>query len=232
MPGRYTITQKEEILHERFNAEVTDRYIPKFNASPTQLLPVITNVNPDGFSFFYWGINPEISKNKAVSVKLYNTPSSQIPEKASFRRTFRNHRCIIPADGFYEWKKISRKGKVPYRITFKTREVFAIAGLWDEYEDDSGQAIHTFSMITVEANDFVSEMSETMPAILRHEDEKTWMDPDSSDEILLGLLRPYDGEAMDAYTVSPAINHQGIDRPDLILPSVPADQFGNYSLFD
>ncbi len=232
MPDRYSICTPREQLEGRLKVEITDSYSPRFNAAPSQLLPVITNNSPTGFSFFYWGMDPKWSKNKNISRKLINAEKEKLLEKPSYRKALSSRRCLIPADGFYGWKSISKRSQIPYRIILNQNAVFCMAGLWDEYQDELGQAVHTFSIITTEANSLVSAISSRMPAILDPSEERDWLDETIEIEELLGLLQPYPAENMGLYTVSPMINSPNRDMATMVQPVPPVDQFGNYTLFN
>jgi putative SOS response-associated peptidase YedK len=231
MCGRYSIIAKAEKLSKRFKVDVPDPYTPKYNAAPTQLLPVITNENPDGISFFYWGLIPNWANNKSISSKLINARAESLREKASFKNSFKRKRCIIPADGFYEWKQLGKKSKIPYRFILNNEELFGFAGLWDEYEDENENIIHTFTIITTTANSLVSEIHDRMPLILNPEKEAAWLSNETTDEELLKMMLPYDSNKMDLYTVSSLINSPANEGPRLIEPAPAVDQFGNYTLF-
>ena len=231
MCGRYTLVKKAEDIAKRFKVDVGPAYKPRFNAAPTQLLPVITTDSPEGLSWFYWGLIPSWSKDKSISTKLINARAETISEKASFRTALQKRRCIIPADGFYEWKPVSKKGKVPYRITLLNEELFSFAGLWEEYEDDEGDTVHTFTIITTQANSTLQNIHERMPVILKKEAEGIWLDKKTGPENLKEILQPYNRDATRFYTVSAKVNQAATDDPSLILPAPAADQFGNYTLF-
>ena len=232
MCGRYTIIAKAEEIEKRFNVEVPEAYQPRYNAAPTQILPVITNQQPDGISFFHWGLIPSWAKDKSISSKLINARSETITEKASFRNAVKQRRCLVLADGFYEWKKTSKKAKVPYRILLSDESLFAFAGLWEEYEDEDEQVIHTFTIITTSANSTISGIHERMPVILEPNTERTWLDQSQPAENHLDLLKPYSPEKTKYHAVSPLVNSVRNDDDRLIKPAPPADQFGNLSLFD
>ncbi|MDQ3393586.1 MAG: SOS response-associated peptidase [Bacteroidota bacterium] len=229
MCGRYSLTAKAETLAQRFNIEVGENYHARYNAAPSQILPIITSENPEGFSLFFWGVVPEWSKNKAISPKFYNVRAEMIKEKTSLRNALQSRRCIIPADGFFEWKSISKKSKVPYRVTLQNKEIFAFAGLWEEYENESSEMVHTFTIITAAATAAMSELSDRMPVILSPEAEKVWLNESSGIEDLINVLHP--AENIDFHTVSALVNSEQNDRPEVIRPAPAIDQFGNYTLF-
>lgn len=231
MGDRYTITADKSKMASRFDVEILDAYQPHYNAAPTHILPVITQ-GSKGLSFFYWGEIPDWSKNKSIASKLIYAEGETVAEKASTKQQFLNARCIIPADGFYEWKRVSKKGKIPHRFIFGDNEIRSFAGLWEEFEDNEGNNIHTFKIITTTANGLLSEMNARMPVIFEKEQEKIWLDPNSDPEELQQLLQPYSSDKMGSYTVSPQFKDPNNEGPSLIEPYAPADQFGNYSLFD
>ena len=232
MIDRYSITASATKIHERFRSEVLDTYIPKYNAAPTQLLPVITHSTPHGVSTFFWGTTPEWSKNKALGEKIINVRAETILEKPALKKAMMKTRCLIPADGFYAWKKVGKKTAIPYRFLALDQELFSFAGLWEEFEDSEGNEMHTFSIITIMANAMVATVQERMPAILTPASEKIWMNQESNETDLIQVLVPYAAEKMNFYPVSPRINDSNANVPSLIVPTPPADQFGNLTLFD
>jgi putative SOS response-associated peptidase YedK len=232
MIDRYSITASSEKITERFSVEILAPVQPRFNASPTRILPVITGASPQGLSNFYWGTSPEWAKNKQVSEKIINVRAETIPEKVSLKKALMKSRCIVPADGFYAWKKTGKKTMIPYRFVVTDQELFSFAGLWDEYEDTEGNEFHTFTIITTDANELVSTVCERMPVIFTKAVEKVWLDPNTSENDLMSLLIQYPTSSISHYPVSPRIIDANIDLPSLILPTAPADQHGNLTLFD
>lgn len=231
MCGRYSLGKDKKDLEERFQAEMLAEFNPRYNIAPTQLVPVITSQSPKGFSFFYWGITPDFGKNKPVSQKLINAKAETVDQKISFKSSFKSRRCIIPADGFYEWKRLGKKTKIPYRFALADQGLFSFAGIWEEYETLNGDVQHTFLVLTTSPNSLVSEVHDRMPVILNREDEKKWLDNYSSPEELKSLLKPYDEDKMISFTVSPSVNSVQNDYPSLLKKASPADQHGNYTLF-
>lgn len=231
MGDRYTITADQEALEKRFGVEIPDRYEPRFNAAPTQILPVITQ-NSKGLSFFYWGQIPEWSKNKAISPKLIYAESEKIGEKATNKMALKSHRCIVPLDGFYGWKKVSKKGKIPHRFIFGDKEIRSCPAIWEEFEDDEGQSVQTFKLITIAANKVVGEVSDRMPVIFEKPQEELYLSDSEDLEAIAELFKPYPNDKMGSYTVSPQFSNTENEGPALIKPFAAADQFGNYSLFD
>lgn len=232
MIDRYSITASSAKLAERFSADVPDFYKPRYNASPTQLLPVIMANAAKGISTFYWGTSPEWAKNKTLSEKIINVRAETIPEKPALMRALMKTRCLVPADGFYSWKKTGKKTFIPYRFIATDQEVFSFAGLWEEYEDTDGNEFHTFSIITTEANSLVRTVQERMPVMLDKKGEAVWLNSESTESDLLNILIAYPADKMNHYSISPRIHDTGFDVPSLIAPAPPADQHGNLTLFD
>jgi len=233
MLERYSISTSTEDLSERFEGiEITSGYKPRYNAAPSQLLPVITNENPNGFSFFYWGTAPRWSGRRAISRKLINAEKEEIVEKPTYLKALENNRCLIPADGFYGWKTVGKKSRIPHRFILSESQPFFMAGLWEEYQDESEELIHTFAIITTTANELIAPVSTTMPAILTDQQAKNWLSQHNSRESLLNMLVSFPSDQMGTYTVSPMIDSQQLDLPTMIKPAAPVDQYGNYTLFN
>jgi putative SOS response-associated peptidase YedK len=231
MIERYTITATPDELAKRFGVEVPVGYQPSYNAAPTHLLPVILQGSA-GVSFFYWGIPPSWAKNKNVSEKLINIRAESFAERPAMRKTLKKYRCIIPADGFYGWKKVGKKTYIPHRFMAADKGLFSFAGMWEEFEDTDGETHHTFMLATIAANEIVSVITDRMPLMLDKKRERAWMNEDTTEEELLASLQPGTTFALDLYTVSPRINDTTLNVPSLVIPTPPADQFGNLTLFD
>ena len=218
MCGRYSLAKSKIELEERFQAEMLVDFSPRYNIAPTQLVPVITSDSPKGFSFFYWGITPDFGQNKPVSTKLINARAESVHEKVSFKTSFQKRRCLIPADGFYEWKKVGKKTKIPHRFTLRDEEPFAFAGIWEEYETVSGESQHTFLILTTSPNDVVSEVHDRMPVILEPGAEAAWLAPGPGSAVR-ELLSPF--QATTRIPVGRAVGDAAHDAPDCIEPVEP-----------
>lgn len=232
MIERYSIHASAKQIATRFQIEEPENFKPRYNAAPSQLLPVITHESPQGFSYFYWGTAPEWSKNKTIAERIINTRGELITEKPVLKKNLKTHRCLIPADGFYAWKKVGKKTNVPWRIVMKSRALFSFAGLWEEYDDHEGTSFHTFSIITIPSEKWISEITDRSPVIFSKEEEKVWLDNKTGEDQLISLLKISPIDLLEGYNVSPAINTVERDGPSLIIPTPPADQFGNLTLFD
>lgn len=232
MIDRYSITASAEQVSKRFSVDVPEFYKAHYNASPTQLLPVITSATPQGVSLFYWGTGPEFAHNRNLSEKFINLRTEHFAEKPTLKKAMRTHRCIIPADGFYGWKKVGKKTSIPYRFVFPSGTIFSFPALWEEFEDTEGHEIQTFTIITLPSDQVVNVIQERMPVILNRESEKIWLDKTSEEGTLLKILASSETKDMNYYPVSPKISQKDIDVPSLIIPTPPADQHGNLTLFD
>ncbi len=203
MPGRYSMSADEEALEERYNARVSENYRPRYNISPTQKIPVILDRDPSIVIFAKWGFRRPWSKEPIV-----NARSEDIDKNRVFGKAFRERRCIIPADSYYEWEH-TPEGKLPHRIMLKDSSTFSIAGVWEEIEGEKYVAT-----ITVEPNQLIRKIHDRMPAILRKDDEKKWLE--SAD---LSLIQTYDENKMMMYEISTDINSSRHDRKNLVKPS-------------
>ena len=162
-----------------------------------------------------WGLIPRWAKDAAIGARLINARSEGIEAKPAFREAFKLRRCLIPADGFYEWLQTPR-GKQPYRIMLANGELFAMAGLWERWRDPQGEAIDSCCIITCEPNELAAKFHNRMPVIITPGDYETWLTGTPTQA--LALLRPYPPDAMRAYPVSTRVNHPDNDAPELVDP--------------
>ena len=216
MCGRYSFALEDELIKERFGVTVkTAIYKARYNCAPTQELPVITNVYPHELSYFRWGLIPYWAKEIPTGYSMINAKAETVDEKPSYKQSFRKRRCLVPADGFYEWKKNGTS--IPFRIVMKNEPAFAMAGIWDTWDDPDGKAIHSFSIITTDPNDVVAPIHNRMPAILRREDEARWLTEEDPD-VLKAMLKPFPGDEMEAYRISTLVNSVQHDSAEVIEP--------------
>ncbi len=214
MCGRFQLSVKGKEISERFNTEVFDEiHKPSFNCAPTQILPVITDVNPHKISFLQWGLVPSWTMDPSNSGKNFNSRAESIIEKPSFREAFKRQRCLIPANGFYEWK--AGAIKQPYRFYLKKEEIFAMAGIWDTWQSADGSRLQSFSIITTQANSLMAPIHQRMPLILPKEIETKWLYTTDYKQ-LIEYLKPYTAEEMACYPVSTRVNSMKNDDENLI----------------
>lgn len=217
MCGRFSFALEDALIQERFGVRVrTAIYKARYNCAPTQNLAVITNTSPRALEFFRWGLIPSWAKDPAMGSKLINARGETITEKPSFRNAFKSRRCLVPADSFFEWKRDTIK--TPYRILMKSREPFAMAGIWERWLNGEGTPIHTFSIITTSPNELMATIHDRMPVILKREDEQRWLNGDDGHE-LLSLLKPYPAHEMEAYRISKLVNSPVNDTPAVFTPA-------------
>jgi putative SOS response-associated peptidase YedK len=216
MCGRYSVVPKAKGSSRV--AKLLEKGLKegRYNAAPSQALPVVTNKLPGELQFFSWGLHPFWAKDAKAVKRSINARAETLAEKPSFRNLLRSKRCLVPADGFFEWQ-VTPQGKVPHRIQLKSEDTFSFAGLWDEWTDkSSGEVLHTYAIITTEANDLVKPIHDRMPVILSPEAEELWLDEHESQEDLLSLLRPYEAGKMKAYAVSPLVNSPLNNVPEVL----------------
>jgi len=222
MCGRFTLTIDPSELREAF-ADYTfpTRFAPRFNIAPTQPILGIPNDAKNKAGFFIWGLIPSWAKDPTIGNRLINARAETLAEKPSFRGGFKYKRCLILADGFYEWQaQPGSKTKLPHFIFLKNRQPFAFAGLWDEWHSPDGGSVQSATIITTSPNELMAKLHNRMPVILSHNDYAQWLDPaPRSPESLESLLRPYPAEEMSAHPVSTLVNSPGTDRPELIVPA-------------
>jgi putative SOS response-associated peptidase YedK len=229
MCGRYTLSKKErlaEMLRERFVIDEFSeiRLIPRFNIAPTQQIPAVFEENGRKLWAARWGLIPSWAKDEKISSSLVNARCETVASKAAFRSAFRSRRCLVPADGFYEWQKTGT-GKVPHYFTRKDGALFAFAGLWETWRSSDGEQVRSVSLITTTPNSVVAPVHDRMPVILTPEREAAWLSNNTSMESLSSFLAPYPAEEMEARVVSSAVNSAKVDTPELVNPLPAAWEF-------
>jgi putative SOS response-associated peptidase YedK len=216
MCGRFTLFADPDRLAERFEASLPEAGLqPRYNAAPTQHLPVILNEDPSAIQLLQWGLIPFWAKDPAIGSRMINARAETLAEKPSFRTAFKKRRCLVLADGFYEWMK-TPDGKQPMRITLASGEPFAMAGLWESWDAPDGSPLRTFTIVTGQPNTLVAPIHDRMPAILLPEHEAIWLDNAAEPAIWQDILRPYPAERMTAYPVSRRVNFVGNDDEGLV----------------
>jgi putative SOS response-associated peptidase YedK len=222
MCGRFTLTVNPAELQDTFsNFNFPEKFAPRFNIAPSQ--PVLAIPNDDKYTadFFVWGLIPMWAKDPAIGNRLINARGETLAEKPSFRGSYRHKRCLILADGFYEWKSYpGRKAKTPFYIHMQDRKPFALAGLWDHWESPDGSSIQTCTIITTAPNELMESIHDRMPVILHPRDYARWLNPaPQTPENLQPLIKPFPAEEMTAYAVSPLVNKVANDMPELVVPA-------------
>jgi len=215
MCGRYKLSRRKQIIEEQFDtAPWDDDWNPRYNIAPTQHVPVIRQ-HPEEpvrqISTMPWGLIPNWAKDASIAASTINAKSETAATKPAFRDPFKFRRCLIPADGFYEWKKTGAP-KQPFCFEVNDGELFAFAGLWDGWKNPEGQWIKTCTILTTTPNSVTSAIHDRMPVILDRESYDLWLDPGMTNvQVVSELLKPYDAKSMRSYPVSTRINHVGND---------------------
>ena len=215
MCGRYTLTLSGDALAEAFDLAEVPELSPRYNVAPTQEVATLRQDAPGtapGLTLMRWGLIPRWAKDKSIGNRMINARSETVAEKPAYRGPFKRQRCLILADGFYEWMKMP-DGKQPFHIRLHDGEPFAIAGLWDRWKGEDG-TIESCTLLTTSPNPLVGDIHNRMPVILPREHYGTWLDPSESDrERLERLLVAYPAEAMEARPVSRLVNSPANDSP-------------------
>ncbi len=211
MCGRYVLYDTDDIP-ERFGYNTADDFHANYNVAPSQMMPVITQ---DGLKQMRWGLIPQWAKDEKIGYKLINARSETVFEKPMWKGLIKRKKCLIPANGFYEWKRLDG-GKQPYFIHPKDQGLFAFAGLWETWKHE-GKEWETYTILTTEPNLEMENIHNRMPVILHRDDEDNWLGLDDEKEIQR-LLRPYEDNELEIYTVSKEVNTTAINNKTLIGP--------------
>lgn len=206
MCGRYTLQPGDDFFDRFFldpdyerGGEVEDN----FNVTPGAYMPIITKGSKyNDLTLMRWGMVPSWAKDPKIGFKMINARADSITAKPSFRVPFKRHRCLVPANGFYEWKKEDRH-KIPYYFTLKDESLFAMAGLFDRWLSPDGSELQSFTIITTEPNESVGVIHDRMPVIINPKLEKLWLDESTPENDLVSCLKPYPAELMNSTVASP-----------------------------
>ncbi|HVR23465.1 MAG TPA: SOS response-associated peptidase [Candidatus Polarisedimenticolia bacterium] len=228
MCGRYRLSRRKQLVEEYFDcgSEEPD-WVPRYNIAPTQPVAVIRQ-NPKEpvreLSLMRWGLIPSWAKDPSVAAGMINARSESASTKPAFRDAMKSRRCLIPADGFYEWMRTG-KAKQPYCFEVNEGELFAFAGIWDRWKDPSGQWVKSCSILTTVPNAVTSAVHDRMPVILDSDAYDLWLDPGMTNVTeASALLRPCDARLMRSYPVSTRINHVVNDDAECSAPVVEVAQ--------
>ena len=217
MCGRYSLTTDLGELARRFEFDGNwDAFERRYNIAPTQdVLTVVGGESRRG-GYMRWGLIPSWAKDKSTGGRMINARAETVGEKPSFRNALRRRRCLILADGFYEWQKVGADRR-PMRIVMRSGEPFAFAGLWETWRDPQGEVIPSCTITTTTANDTLRPIHDRMPVILPRDLEDFWLDDSVTEpDILTSVLTPYDDGAMVAYEVSALVNSARNDGPEVM----------------
>lgn len=229
MCGRYSLFTPQADLEARFDAAATRSFEPRYNCAPGQELPVIAGDDPDTIQFMEWGFVPSWADDRSQA--SINARSETAAEKPSFREAVERRRCLVLADGFYEWVQ-TEDGTRPYRVAFSDDRPFAMAGIWERWQPETAQAglgdfagggesgtapqpVDTFAILTTEPNDLVADLHHRMAVVLDADEEQAWLSGDAPVE---SVRDPHPAAELQAYPVSPRVNDPSVDAPELVEP--------------
>src|SRR5262245_28088305 len=220
MCGRISQSRGHREIEERFNLNLPFEIPPRYNLCPGDQALVIVRVgDKKSLQMMKWGLIPSWAKDPKIGFQCINARAETVETKAAFKDAFFKRRCLVVADGFYEWKKLEGK-KIPYRYILPKNQIFTMAGLWDRWQAPLGEVL-TFTIVTTDANELVNQAHNRMPVILDRGEEDLWLDLKTDRETLRRLLKPHPQEAMQAYEVSSKVNSGKNDSPELIEPVLP-----------
>ena len=222
MCGRFTLTVDPAEMGAAFrNYNFPSQFVPRFNIAPSQPILAIPNDGNNKADFFIWGLIPSWAKDPTIGNRLINARGETLAEKPSFRGGYKYKRCLVLADGFYEWEKTpGTKAKVPHFIHMKTRKPFAFAGLWSEWHSPDGSQIRSCTIVTTQPNPFMAAIHDRMPVIIDPDDYQRWIDPAAQPpDSLQPLIKPYSADEMTAHPVSTLVNNPKNDRAECVVPA-------------
>jgi len=220
MCGRYSLTAKKEKIKAEFDLQ--DVHLasisPRYNIAPSQAVPaLVSESDKRQIEICQWGLVPSWSKDPKIGHRMINARKETLAEKPSYRGPFKNHRCLVLADGFFEWKQAGRT-KIPYFIRLKSGAPFGFAGLWAHWAGKDGSEIVSCCIITGEPNDLIRSIHNRMPCLIPKDKRDFWLDHSRYEpDKLLAILEPYPADEMEAYPVSTTVNNPANDRPECIL---------------
>lgn len=223
MCGRYTLTRHERIVEVVPNITIPSKLhiVDRFNIAPTQSILAVANTAKLEAELMHWGLVPFWAKDKAIGNRMINARAETLTEKPAFKKNLEKHRCVILADGFYEWRKHDDGSKTPMYIHLKDYRPFAFAGLWDVWRDEeANEKLISCTIITTEPNELMATIHNRMPVILPHEAVLDWLDEKPRDGAELSAwLKPFPASEMLAHPVSRRVNTPANDSPDLVQPA-------------
>jgi putative SOS response-associated peptidase YedK len=228
MCGRYGRRADKQRIAEWMQTHNTDVFddsylAPSYNVAPQSLQPVVRLDSETGgreLSIMRWGLIPFWSKDSKIAYSTINAKAETITTRPTYREAIKRRRCLVPADWFYEWKKMDAKTKQPYAIALNDGSLFAFAALWDTWKDKAtGQAINTYTVITTDPNQLMEPLHNRMPVILQRRDYDRWLAPGDPSQLPVDLLRPFPAEEMKAWKVGSAVGNVRNNSPELIVPA-------------
>jgi putative SOS response-associated peptidase YedK len=228
MCGRYRLSRRKQVVEEYFESSSDEEaWTPRYNIAPTQPVAAIREAGQNRIlSLMRWGLVPSWASDISIGARLIHGRSETILEKPAFRDSFRMRRCLVPADGFYEWKKAGRE-RYPFHFVMKDSSLFAFAGVWDRWRSPAGQVVESCSILTTAPNELLDGVHDRMPVILPQRHYQTWLTaPATEAQRLAELLVPFDASVMQRYPVSSLVNKPENDVPECALEAPNAETQG------
>lgn len=218
MCGRYSISKKAREIGDHFRVIIPPEFQgQQYNAAPTQCLPAIAMSQPGQLQLFRWGMKAPWQNAGGTASLVINARAESLRQKKMFSTLVERQRCIIPADGFFEWEKTGRT-KQPWRFLLKNESLFAFAGLFELTREPDGSSLSSFSIITTRANALLEGIHDRMPVILDLNGQSAWLNDTEGLEAMDELLQPFPAEKMERHKVSPKVNNAALNLPELIKP--------------
>jgi putative SOS response-associated peptidase YedK len=230
MCGRYSLSKSINQIEERFKVDLPMHFKSRYNVAPTQMMPILCNDLPNRIGYSKWGMIPQWAISEASGVNLINIRLDNLLSKTTFKLHLQSQRCLVPADGYFEWKK-ENKQKVPYRFTLPNDTLFSFAGIWDEWISESGETIRSYGIITKEANEEISIIHDRMPVVLMPNVEKDWIEPKLSENDAKQILKHQTIDHLMYFKCHRNVNSVLHDSPECIMPAPPMYPGDVYSLF-
>ncbi|MFO0906092.1 MAG: SOS response-associated peptidase [Pirellulales bacterium] len=223
MCGRFTLHSNPNILAAEFDLTDFPLLNPRYNIAPMQPLVALRrdDAGERTVALLKWGLVPSWADDPKIGNRMINARSETVAEKPAFRAAFRRRRCLVPADGYYEWRKVG-KGKQPYLIYDARQRPFAMAGLWEAWEAPDGSVVETCTLLTTSANPRLCPLHDRMPVILAEPDRTVWLDPHASSPTLQALLRPAPEDVLEFHPVSTLVNSPLHESAECLEPVPPS----------
>ncbi|PWB75580.1 hypothetical protein C3F09_02105 [candidate division GN15 bacterium] len=221
MCGRYTLAVQLDLIADRFACGPEfSQLTPRYNIAPGQLAPVVVQEEGRKLRMMKWGLVPSWARDDSIGYKMINARAETLHEKPSFRKALEQRRCIIPADGFFEWRKEpDGKSKTPMRIVLTDHSLFGLAGLWERWRDPEGKELLSYTIVTTTPNHLLEPIHNRMPVILSQDAEERWLNAgEANPRDLIDMLKPYPAEQMEMFPVSKVVNNPRADSPECITP--------------
>jgi len=220
MCGRFTLTSGPAALQRALHLDTPpEELLPRFNIAPTQNVAIVTSLENPRVEYVRWGLIPSWAKEASIGSRMINARAETVRAKPAFRSAFLKRRCLILADGFYEWERAARGrggARAPFYIQLQGGDPFAFAGLWETWRAPQGEEVRTCTIVTCAANEIIGRFHDRMPVILEGEAAKRWLDPSTPADDLSALLVPFPAQRMRVRVVSALVNSPGNDGPEVL----------------